>query len=478
MKQIILLISAFIIFSACSDNFAQIEIENAFPKLTFPQVVDIQTPADNTNRLFLISQPGKIYVIENKSDAEIKNEFLDITSKVLYGGEQGLLGLAFHPNYVTNGYFYINYTTSNPRRTIISRFRVDAGDINKADVNSEQILIEVEQPYSNHNGGCISFGPDGYLYISFGDGGSGGDPDNNGQNLKTILGSIVRIDVNNVSGIKNYSIPADNPFAENNEGFKEEIYAYGLRNVWKFSFDKSGYLWAADVGQNKWEEIDLIEKGKNYGWRIMEGSHCYNPSVNCDQSGTQLPIWEYGHNSEGGYSITGGYVYNGQKVQELIGKYVYADFVSGNIWTLTKNNNTMQNKLIKQTQYAISTFGVDNNGEIYFADYKSEGRIYKFKGSPATSSGSIIVPDFKLRQNFPNPFNPSTDIVYELPAKTNVKLDIYNTAGEFISTLVNDVKPAGIFSVKFDGSNYSSGVYIYKILTQNYWSVKKMLLLK
>lgn len=226
-----LLISAwFLLFISCSQNEAQVSIVEAFPNLTFNQPVDIQNAGDGSNRLFILSQEGIIHVFQNAENANTKKTFLDIRDKVLSGGEQGLLGLAFHPDYKSNGYFYVDYTASNPRRTIIARYKV-SGDPDAADKSSEQILMSVPQPYSNHNGGQIAFGPDGYLYISFGDGGSGGDPENNAQNLKTELGKILRIDINSTSGNKNYSIPDGNPFKGNTNDLKEEIYAWGLRNV-------------------------------------------------------------------------------------------------------------------------------------------------------------------------------------------------------------------------------------------------------
>lgn len=360
------------------DKVYELVFKEAFPNLTFEQPVDIQSPNDGTNRLFVLSQPGIVYVFNNDPSTKNKEVFLDIRGKVLFGGEQGLLGLAFHPNYKDNGYFYLDYTTNNPRRTVISRFKVSANDPSKADPDSEEVLLEVEQPYANHNGGQISFGPDGYLYISLGDGGSGGDPLNAGQDRTMLLGSILRIDVDNQSGGKKYSIPPDNPFAGNSSGFREEIYAYGLRNVWRFSFDKQNRLWAADVGQNQWEEINLIEKGKNYGWRIMEGNHCYDPPVNCDTTGLTMPIWEYGHDQDGGYSITGGFVYYGKSAPPLNGKYIYADYVVGKIWTLEYSKGVVKNSLLAKTDFLISTFGVDDKDELYFATYSTSGKLYKF----------------------------------------------------------------------------------------------------
>jgi glucose/arabinose dehydrogenase len=515
MKFISAYILLIILLIACSEQTAQTELINAFPNLSFYQPVDIQTPNDGSNRLFVISQQGEIFVFDNFSTVTEANVFLDIRSLVITGGEQGLLGLAFHPNYNSNGYFYIDYTASNPRRTVISRFSVSVDDPQKADIDSELILLEVEQPYSNHNGGQLSFGPDGYLYISFGDGGSGGDPLNNGQNLSTILGSIIRIDVDNPQDGKNYSIPPDNPF--NWPGapldYKKEIYAFGLRNVWRFSFDDSGNLWAADVGQNEWEEVNIIESGGNYGWRVMEGFHCYNPSSGCDTTGLILPIHEYGHNSAGGYSITGGYVYSGTKAPEYTGRYIYADYITGNIWALQYNGSVQSNVLIKSTDYNISTFGIDEADELYFADY-SGGGIYKFN-SNATSSSSPLVRefDFKLEQNYPNPFNPLTTIEYSLPAyselafsesvnsrqylvgskkhqsfnhsinKSNsnlvsVQLKVYDILGREVSTLVNDYQSPGNYSVNFNAGNLTSGIYYYRLTSGIFSEYKKMLLLK
>ena len=378
MKKFILILFALIISCAPQNKKSNGIYEEAFPNLSFEFPVDIQSPKDGTNILFVLSQPGVIFLFDNNPEVKEKKIFLDIRERVLYGGEMGLLGLAFHPNYKENGFFYLDYTTKDPIRTVISRFQVSKNDPSVADPLSEEILLEVEQPYENHNGGQITFGPDGYLYISLGDGGSAGDPHNAGQDLTNLLAKLLRIDVNNKSDQKNYVIPSDNPLVGNSQGYKEEIFAYGLRNVWRFSFDKQDGLWAADVGQNKWEEINLIEKGKNYGWRIMEAKHCYNPETDCDTTGLVLPIWEYGHNDMGGFSITGGFVYEGISAPALKGKYIYADYVSGRIWQLEFVNNLISNKMLIDTELAIATFGVDENSELYFSDYKDKGKLYKF----------------------------------------------------------------------------------------------------
>lgn len=350
-------------------------IVEAFPNLSFTRPVDLQHAGDNSDRLFVVEQRGVISVFQNNPTTTAKSEFLDIVQKVDdSGNEEGLLGLAFHPNYESNGYFFVNYTASGPNRTVISRFKVSSANPNQADPASELVIMEIEQPYSNHNGGQISFGPDGFLYIAVGDGGSGGDPQGHGQNRKTLLGSILRINIDQRKGNLNYAIPADNPFAGNSEGFREEIYAYGLRNPWRFSFDsKTRQLWTGDVGQNAYEEIDIIKKGGNYGWNTMEGFHCHKPSSGCNMAGLEPPVWEYGRSE--GVSITGGFVYRGTILKQLIGRYIYADFASGRIWALDISDpaNPQNTELVRAS--SVSSFGIDQNRELYICSF--DNKIYK-----------------------------------------------------------------------------------------------------
>ena len=350
----------------------------AFPKLSFNRPVDLQHAGDNTDRIFIVEQRGVISVFPNENQVSNKRIFLNIESKVNdSGNEEGLLGLAFHPEYESNGYFYVYYSASSPRRSVISRFQVSSTDPDIADSNSELVLLEIPQPFSNHNGGQLSFGPDGYLYIASGDGGSGGDPQNHGQRLETLLGTILRIDVNRREGGNNYAIPSDNPFVGNAEGNREEIYAYGLRNPWRFSFDsKTDQLWTGDVGQNRAEEINIITKGGNYGWRTMEGFICFNPANSCDQEGLILPILEYTH-TNGDRSITGGFVYRRSEVTELMGKYIYADFVSGRVWSLDFSDldNSVNTELMR-ANFSISSFGIDQSNELYLCGF--DGKIYRF----------------------------------------------------------------------------------------------------
>ncbi|MGZ4869624.1 MAG: PQQ-dependent sugar dehydrogenase, partial [Halobacteriota archaeon] len=307
--------------------------EVAFPNVRFVDPVGIYSAGNASTRLFVVEQAGVIKVFENNHNVTAADVFLNISDRVASGGELGLLGLAFPPQFSANGSFYVYYTADNPLRSVLSRFSVSRANGSQADANSEEVVLQVAQPFSNHNGGQIAFGPDGYLYIGLGDGGSEGDPLGNGQNRSTLLGKILRIDVSSGSGSLNYSMPRDNPFVGNLQGFREEIYAYGLRNPWRFSFDPvTGRLWAGDVGQDRIEEIDIVKSGGNYGWNIMEGTLCYSPPSGCNQTGLILPVWEYDHSI--GYAVTGGFVYRSEMFPELVGAYVYGDYGSGRIWAL------------------------------------------------------------------------------------------------------------------------------------------------
>lgn len=369
--------NAFTFTTDRSSKIGKYKLALAFPSLEFNMPVELTSPYDGTDRIFIIDQKGLIQVFSNKADVKNAVVFLDIESKVESGGEKGLLGLAFHPAYKSNGYFYVNYTRGNPLTTVISRFKVSSSNPNKADADSEVILLTFAQPYANHNGGKVAFGNDGFLYISAGDGGSGGDPGNRAQNRKELLGKILRIDVNNQSETRQYSIPGDNPFYKSKEGFREEIFAYGMRNVWRFNFDRqTGALWAGDVGQNKIEEVDIIEKGGNYGWRIMEADECFK-SDNCDKAGLIAPIWSYEQGSETGRSVTGGYVCRDKNLPGLNGKYIYGDFVSGNIWALTySGKKAVNNELITTLSGGLSSFGEDSKSNLYLLAYGT-GKIYK-----------------------------------------------------------------------------------------------------
>lgn len=307
---------------------------------------------DASGRLFVVEQPGRIRVIQN--GRLLPAPFLDMRTQVSYGGERGLLGLAFHPAYKQNGRYFVNYTREPDGATVVAEYRVSA-NANASRTAGKQLLV-VPQPYANHNGGMVEFGPDGYLYISLGDGGAGGDPGNRGQNRHELLGKILRIDVDHGDP---YAIPPDNPFATG--GGRPEVFAYGFRNPWRFSFDRqTGELWAADVGQNDWEEVDVVRLGGNYGWRIMEGAHCYRPSSGCGRDGLVMPVDEY-RNRGSRCSITGGYVYRGSQIPSLVGAYLYGDYCSGEIFTLTDGVQ----QVLLSTGLRISSFGEDEQGQVY-----------------------------------------------------------------------------------------------------------------
>ncbi len=329
--------------------------------------VDLQFPNDGTGRMFVVQQQGSIRIAANGS--LVSAPFLDIAAKVTSGGEMGLLGLAFHPQFTQNHLFYVHYdrTIGAQIQSVIAEYHVSAGDANVADPASERILLTVDQPFSNHKGGQMVFGPDGFLYIGFGDGGSGGDPMGNGQNLQTLLGKMLRIDVNSQSGGKQYAIPPTNPFAGG--GGLPEIFAYGLRNPWRFSFERGGSrFFVGDVGQDKYEEIDIVENGKNYGWNVMEGLHCFNPASGCNRSGLAMPIAEYSHSE--GEAVMGGYVYRGTAIPGLAGAYVFGDYISGTMWELVEAPaGTWTRTMLLSTGLNMSSFGQDVAGELYLVDY-------------------------------------------------------------------------------------------------------------
>jgi glucose/arabinose dehydrogenase len=457
---------------------AQYMLQNAFPNLSFSSPVFLTNSEDGTDRIFIVERSGIIKVFPNSSSALSAKVYLDISDSVASGGEMGLLGLAFHPDYENNGYFYVNYTASNPRRTIIARFQVSSNP-DSANENSKIELLVFSQPYSNHNGGWIGFGPnDGYLYIGTGDGGSGGDPDNNGQSITTKLGKILRIDVD--GGIP-YAIPDTNPFFDSTGAVVKEIYAWGLRNPWRCSFDpETGWLWAGDVGQNAWEEIDIINNGENYGWRCYEGTHPYNTS-GCNYPQYINPIWEYGHGAE--CSITGGYVYRGLGVPELTGKYIYGDYCSSKIWSLEYDGITPPvNEYLLNVSGSLTSFGVDEQNELYLVSFN--GNIYRFTPTVTSVETKTIPNDYSLEQNYPNPFNPSTIIKFNLPENSEVTIKVFDSLGKEVDSIVTGIQQKGNYQKTWNAEGLASGVYYVKMNAQSlssdkvYSNVVKMLYMK
>lgn len=363
-----------------------VSVQRAFPKIQVERPVTITHFGDGSNRLVVAGQLGPIYFFPNRDDAQEAELFLDLTERVAYNdnqNEEGLLGLAFHPRFHENRSFYVYYTsTKEPQLSVISRFKTKSDDPNQGDPDSEQVLMTIKQPYWNHNGGTLIFGPDGYLYIGLGDGGLRADPLKAGQDLTTWLGKILRIDVDGKDPGLAYAVPKDNPFVATPKA-KPEIYALGLRNVWRMAFDReTDDFWVADVGQDLWEEINVVKKGGNYGWSLREGAHPFHQKANDDVASCIDPIWEYPHTDAWGKSITGGCVYRGRNLPELRGYYLYADYVSGKLWALLRDRDSgkvLENRSIAwPPSLPIVTFGEDEQGEVFFSTVTSGGRIYRF----------------------------------------------------------------------------------------------------
>ncbi len=343
------------------------------------ELTDIQFPPTSGSVMYVLTKAGKLHWFDLKR----KRRGLIAELKVPTSSEQGLLGLAFHPDFKTNGLFYLNYSVESggPRRSRVAEWKhSNPAEPGGGSASEKRIIFEIEQPYQNHNAGQLAFGPDGMLYVGWGDGGFRDDPNKDGQNTKTLLGTMMRIDVNKSADGKNYAIPADNPFVGNAK-YRPEIWAYGLRNPWKYSFGPRGRLIVADVGQNAWEEISVVERGGNYGWNVFEADHCFDKNPACAKAGSYVrPVWEYGR-EEGG-SITGGFVYTGNSVGQLKGRYLFGDFMSGRIWALELPADSKAGPKASKVHslgkwpVLISTFGRDNSGEVYVGDY-AKGVVYK-----------------------------------------------------------------------------------------------------
>lgn len=355
-------------------------------KIAAQRPIVLTHAGDGSDRIFMATQRGVIHTFPNNPQVKKSQIFLDIQDRVIYKdnqNEEGFLGLAFHPNYKKTGEFFVYYTTKKASHTsVVSRFRVSKEDPNRADPSSEEEILRVPQPFWNHNGGTIAFGTDGKLYIALGDGGAANDPFNNGQKLSTWLGAILRIDIDNKDKGLNYAIPKDNPFV-NRKGAKPEIWAYGLRNVWRMAFDhKTGDCWVGEVGQNVWEEINIVTSGGNYGWNLRESFHPFGAKGVGPRKDLIDPIWEYHHDL--GKSVTGGHVYRGKKIAELQGMYLYADYVTGLVWGLKydkSKNKVVANRRIDSPKIPILSFGEDEKGESYFLTTSTTGRgIYRLVG--------------------------------------------------------------------------------------------------
>jgi glucose/arabinose dehydrogenase len=459
MKKILLLSLIFV----SGITFAQ-DVDIELFKSGFNDPLSLQHA--NDERLFVVEQGGLVKIIQEDGTVN-QTPYLNISGQISGGNERGLLGLAFHPDYANNGYFYVNYTLPNGN-TQISRFSVDPNNADLADPNSELPIIGYVQPFSNHNGGNLAFGPDGYLYIASGDGGSGGDPGNRAQSLFELLGKILRIDIDNPSGGNNYGIPADNPFAgDPDPGIKKEIWAYGVRNPWRFSFDwTDNNIWIADVGQGNLEEINrqsISEGGLNYGWRCYEGSEPFN-TQNCPpESELTFPIAEYNHSN--GCSITGGYVYRGSVYSDIEGLYFFGDYCSGLIGTVDNAGN-----LVDHGDFSGNwvSFGEDINKELYIISIG--GDIYKIKGGVIAGTD-----DFSIENSlsmFPNPAR--NEVTFNMKSNTIESISLSDVGGRSIFSEENLSTTNKTVSV----ANLNSGIYFVKITSGKGQSVIKKLMVQ
>ncbi|MGJ8593711.1 MAG: PQQ-dependent sugar dehydrogenase [Aquaticitalea sp.] len=463
MRKFTLIIMCFI----CVVSFAQqVDIQSFATGFNNP--VNIANAGDS--RLFIVEQAGRIKILN--SDGTVNSElFLDIVSDVTSGGERGLLGLAFHPNYDTNGYFYVYY--SSETNSVISRFSRSSTNPDVADQTSELQLLTFSQPFNNHNGGDMAFGSDGYLYIASGDGGSANDPQNNAQSLNTLLGKLLRIDVDGTSN-GNYGIPADNPYAESATNM-EEIWAYGLRNPWKFSFDKdTGDLWIGDVGQNVREEINMVSStaaGLNYGWKCFEGNASYITTDGCPPTDTlTFPIAQYTHNGSGEFkcSITGGYRYRGTDFSNFSGIYFFADYCSNEIGMLSQSGDSWDMSFSQvYGGNGWTTFGEDFNGELYIAGINS-GIVYKLV-DPTLTVAEMENSAIKL---FPNPAHDAITLDLSDSSMVIEYVAIYNIQGKILISHSD----LGHGSLTISTKDLEMGVYFVEITnSHNQRTIKKLI---
>lgn len=443
---------------------AEYQLEPAYPALAFVAPTDIQPASDGTNRMFVVEKRGLIWVFESDYNTTERTLFLDLEESVTPKGEGGLLGLTFHPDYEDNGYFFVFYVTKAPHRSILARYHVSANP-NVADDESRVILIDVAQPDVFHNGGQLQFGEDGYLYVAMGD----HRVDATAQDLTDLPGSILRIDVDRNDGpplaYPPFSIPPDNPFANSAAGYRPEIYAWGFRNPWRFSLDyHTGEFLVCDVGEDTYEEINVVAKGKNYGWPLMEGPECY-PGA-CDTTGQnfQPPLYSYTHSE--GDAIVGGCRYWGSRLPELAGVFVFADYTSGMVWGLHYDGaGTPERFDLAEHSEVMLTVGTGFNGEILLGAL--DGQIYRLGRTTTGVESSRSAT--RLFGNFPNPFNPVTTIRFTLANAADVRLDIVSVRGEHVRRFAMARTPAGSHDVVWRGdtdrgARVASGVYFCRLV--------------
>ena len=437
-------------------------LEPAFPSLSFAEPIELTHANDGSGLVYVAEKAGRVRAFANARTVTTAPTVLNITSVVQNSGEQGLLGMAFHPNFAANGYLYVHYSGRTNGRTVLARYTRSATNPAVFDPATAQILLEVLQPFSNHKGGKLAFGPDGYLYLSLGDGGSGNDPGNRAQNRTLLLGKLLRLDVDNPAAPLNYGIPPGNPYAGNTDGFRPEIFAYGLRNMFKFSFDRgTGTLWGADVGQNTLEEINLIATGGNYGWRVAEGTQCNIPSTGCDRTGFTDPIYEYTHVG-GACSITGGTVYRGTRNPELTGRYVFGDYCSGSVWALSYTGTTATRQTLSNVGFGLIAFGEDAAGELYVM--LQDGGVFRFVSTAVAGEAAPNAAAGALRAATANPFRDRMVVEAAPAAAGPARATLTDVLGREVAVLLDAPVAAGERrSLAIDGTALAPGVYLVRL---------------
>ncbi len=459
-------LSSILLVVAASSAQADYELENAFPNLSFQGAVDIQAAATSSNSIYVADKSGIIWVFPElaTSGPADRTVFLDLSGKVTDSGEAGLLGLAFHPGYAVNGYFFVYYVTPFPYRNVLARYHVSANPL-VADPNSELVLIDDPKTNIFHNGGQIAFGRNYQLYVAIGDDTRRAEA----QQLDDLFGSILRITPNIMGITPAYTIPKSNPFKGNANGYREEVFAYGFRNPWRFSIDPATEeVWVADVGENTYEEVDVLESGGNYGWPLMEGPQCFEPA-SCDTAGKDLQLPHAFYTHALGSAVIGGHVYRGTRLLDLAGKYIFGD-LNGTIWSLTDDgvNPPVRSDVVPVTPL-ILTFGVGNvpQRELYVSC--ADGSIYRLRQTVTAADGTPRPGESRLLGNFPNPFNPATTIRYQLERAGRVAVEIVTVGGTRVRLIDQGTREAGTHSLPWRGetdagTRAASGVYFYRLI--------------
>ena len=456
MRRLLLALFASLLAVGGAASAQTVTTEDAFPGVTFSAPIALVAAPGEAARAYVVEQGGAVKAATLGGSAA--TVFLDLTDRVSYrrGTETGLLGLAFHPGYAQNGRLFVNYTAPGDARgvvvTRISEFR--RRDDGAADPDSERVLLEVGQPFDNHNAGTLAFGPDGLLYAALGDGGSGGDPQGNGQNPETLLGALLRLDVDDVPEGAEYGVPQDNPFV--GRAGRDEIYATGLRNPWKFSIADDGTIWLGDVGQDVWEEIDRIERGGNYGWGEVEGPACFPAGSSCDLGAYDAPVFSYRHGPSTGVSVTGGVDLRGTPLAGT-GDYIYGDFASGRLWALDVSAEPATTTLLLDSDALVSSIDRGPDGAVYVTDYR--GTVSRLVAQGGTATAPPAPAGVALRLAGPNPFGAATTVEAEAPAGAPLRVAVFDALGREVARLWDGPAPPDALRLHLDGAGLAAGVY-------------------